>query len=185
MRASAIRTFSFLVHERIEAMKNRKKNEFRFGAPSARRSTPGCRFPGVGAWIVAALVGLPAVTGCRQDDGRVAVYPVKGKVTVAGVVPAGALVVLYPQAGGDGTLRPSGKVKADGTFALTTFEADDGAPAGEYVATVQWNKLIKRGQDHVAGPNVIAKRYSDRDASIWKINVAAAPNELEPLTIVK
>jgi hypothetical protein len=134
--------------------------------------------------IVPALLGL-STAGCRQDQPRIPVYPVTGKVTVGGVVPAGALVVLYPKAGAEGAPRPSGKVKADGTFALTTFEADDGAPAGEYVATVRWNKLIKRGRDHVAGPNVIAKRYSDRESSIWKVNVAAAPNELEPLTIVK
>lgn len=147
------------------------------------RSRPGpWRRAGTGC-----LLGLAVLlAGCSGGDGRVAVYPVKGKVTVAGEVPEGALIVFYPaEGGGEKELRPSAKVRQDGSFSLTTYEADDGAPSGEYTATIQWNKLVKKGQDYVGGPNVVPKEYASRDTSRWKIKVAAGPNELPPFEIKK
>jgi hypothetical protein len=132
-------------------------------------------------------VGLAMLaTGCSGDDGHVPVYPVKGKVSVKGEVPEGALVVFYPtKAGGETELRPSAKVKPDGSFSLTTYDADDGAPSGDYIATIQWNKIIKKGNDFKAGPDLIPKTYARRESSLWKVKVAEAPNDLEPLTITK
>lgn len=126
------------------------------------------------------------LAGCGADDGRVPVYPAQGKVTVSGEAPDGALVVLYPAKGGtEAELRPSGRVKPDGTFRLTTYVADDGAPAGEYTATIQWNKLIKQGRDYKAGPNIVPGAYAATDSSPWKIKVSEAPNDLAPLDIKK
>ena len=143
--------------------------------------------PGISRAKAALLlaVSLSTFDGCGGDDGRVPVYPVKGKVTVSGEVPLGALVVLYPTQKGAKELRPSGKVGADGSFTLTTYEADDGAPAGEYVATIQWNKLVKRGNDYSAGPNAVPKQYGSQESSPWKVRVAETPNVLEPYAIGK
>ena len=82
-------------------------------------------------------------------------------------------------------LRPSAKIGQDGTFSLTTYVADDGAPAGEYTATIQWNKLVKKGPDYSAGPNVVPKQYAARETSPWKINVQSKSNELAPINIVE
>jgi hypothetical protein len=136
------------------------------------------------AWCSFGLSVLAA--GCSETDGRVAVYPVTGKVTVAGEVPEGALVVLYPAvAEGEQALRPSAKVGKDGSFSFTTYEANDGAPSGDYTATIQWNKLVKKGQDYVAGPNVIGDEYASHTSSPWKIKVATGPNELAAREINK
>ena len=82
-------------------------------------------------FLAASLGAILLVAGCSGGDGRVPVYPVMGQVTVGGEVPEAALVVLYPaQGGGENELRPSAKVNQDGSFTLTTYEADDGAPAG-------------------------------------------------------
>lgn len=148
-----------------------------------KRATGGGR---LAAWL--ACVGLinGVVGGCSRDDGRVPVYPVKGKVTLAKEIPEGALVVFYPiQEGGEGELRPSAKVRSDGSFSLTTYDAEDGAPAGEYTGTLQWNKLVKKGRDYVAGPDAIRKDYTGRQTSPWKIKVTDGPNELAPLAILK
>jgi hypothetical protein len=126
------------------------------------------------------------LNACSGDDGRVPVYPVKGKVAVAGEPPIGALVVLYPaRPVGEKDLRPSAKIGQDGIFSLTTYVADDGAPAGEYTATIQWNKLVKKGPDYSAGPNVVPKQYAARETSPWKINVESKFNELAPINIVE
>jgi hypothetical protein len=111
---------------------------------------------------------------------------VKGQVKVGGEIPEGALIVFYPsKPGGAEEIRPSAKVKSDGSFKLTTYDADDGAPAGEYVGTVQWNKLIKKGSDSVAGPNVVPKEYQSRDTSPWRITVGGSPVELDPKEITE
>src|SRR3954451_7314937 len=101
----------------------------------ARRDSAGSPGRGVGRWAMAVSclsAGLAAfAAGCGGAEGRVPVYPAIGKVTIKGEVPEGALVVLYPaKPGGEVELRPSGKVKQDGSFSLTTYDADDGAPAG-------------------------------------------------------
>jgi major membrane immunogen (membrane-anchored lipoprotein) len=144
------------------------------------------RVAGVG-WVgVPALLAAVLVVGCSGGEGRVTVHPVKGKATVAGAVPEGALVVFYPAPGAAAKdLRPSGKVTKDGSFTLTTYDADDGAPAGDYTATIQWNKLIKQGGDYKAGPDVIPGAYGSPEKSTWKVKVASGPNELPPLDIKK
>jgi hypothetical protein len=81
--------------------------------------------------------------------------------------------------------RKRGKVGTDGAFRLTTYDADDGAPAGEYTATLLWNKLVKKGQDYAAGPNLVPVEYATRETSPWKLIVDAKPNELLPLDIKK
>lgn len=133
-----------------------------------------------------SLLGTLVIVGCSgPQDARLPVFPVKGSVSVAGEIPDGALVVLYPTGQPTNEIRASGKVKADGSFSLSTYEADDGAPAGDYVATIQWNKLVKTAQGYSAGPNVISKNYSDPASSVWKVKVAEAPNELPPIVIKK
>src|SRR5688572_9444304 len=128
------------------------------GRGSFFRGTDG-RAPRVSAWVALSVMCLSG--GCSGDDGRLPVILVHGKLTVAGEFPEGALVVLYPsQKLGEDEIRPSGRVQNDGSFRVTTYEAVDGAPTGEYTATVQWNKLVKKGGDYSAGPNVIPKVYA-------------------------
>src|SRR4051812_44531868 len=74
------------------------------------------RIAAMGSLCLAAVLA-----GCGGHEGRVPVYSAKGKVTIYGEVPDGALVVLYPvKSKGGEELRPSGRVKPDGAFSLTT-----------------------------------------------------------------
>lgn len=134
-------------------------------------------------WAAIFVSGVVAFgAGCGGDAGRVPVYPVEGKVLVGGEVPEGALVVLYSQEGGpESESRPSAKVKPDGSFSLMTYEADD----GEYTATIEWNKLVKKGTDFVAGPNAVPREYANRETSPWKLTVTDSAVTLPPLEIAK
>jgi hypothetical protein len=79
--------------------------------------------------------------GCGSDDGRVDVYPVSGKVLVQDRPADGAEVVFYPMvAEADGVKMPgpAGTTDAGGVFHLRSYEALDGAPAGEFKVTVVW-----------------------------------------------
>src|SRR5262245_50800380 len=83
--------------------------------------------------IVAVL--LVAVAGCSSGSDRVPVFPVRGQVFYQSKPAVGAVVILNPQdASLEGKLpmHPTGKVEADGSFRITTYETHDGAPAGEY-----------------------------------------------------
>src|SRR6476646_2015341 len=109
------------------------------------------------------FVGLGVLTlavsaGCGGES-RVPVFPVSGKLIVKGQPAVGAQVVLQTvkDAGAAG-VAPSGTVKDDGSFVITSYDSGDGAPAGEYVALIQWFKFDK--ELNGPGPNVIPAKYA-------------------------
>ncbi|MCE9530382.1 MAG: hypothetical protein K8T89_04510 [Planctomycetes bacterium] len=84
------------------------------------------------------VLGLMVCTGCGSKPRT---YRVAGVVKVNGQPATGANVTLHPASdSGMKSIqqRPFGKVKEDGSFELSTFSANDGAPAGEYVLTIYW-----------------------------------------------
>jgi len=139
---------------------------------------------------LALLVLLPAlagIVGCGSavDPDRVPVFPATGQITFPGKSLSGAFVVLYPQgAKASSELRPRGNVTEDGKFSLSTYETNDGAPAGEYKVTVVCRSLVKRpGGDIVAGPNVLPKQYSKPDSSPVVVRIAEGDNFLPPIKL--
>jgi hypothetical protein len=121
-------------------------------------------------WLLAVSAVLVAATGCSEK--RVQVFPVTGKVTFDGKVPVGAQVVLHPQ--GNlvlDNIAPAGTVKDDGSFKITVYKEGDGAPPGDYVATVHWFKIVDDGGGPARGPDVIPKEYSNPDTSPIKVTV--------------
>lgn len=130
-------------------------------------------------WRGVALVGLLAVAaGC--GDGKPRLYPVTGSVTVKGRPADGAVVRLYPAAGGPH--MPAGVVQADGSFKLTTFLPDDGAPAGDYKVTVTWRPAKKTTMDP-DGPDRLNGRYADAVSTRLTATVDAGPTTLPAITL--
>jgi hypothetical protein len=133
------------------------------------------------------LATAAALAGCSAEGSgsNVPVFPVKGTVQYEGEPAAGAFVVFHPTAAGEKSERATAKVQPDGSFELTTRSQADGAAAGDYAVTVQWTKLVKQGNDTVAGPNVIPPIYAKPDTTPLKATVKDAPNQLEPFKITK
>lgn len=74
--------------------------------------------------------------GCGGgDDGRQDVYPVSGKITMSGAPLIGATVSFAPQQ--SGTPTAIGRTDNEGIYHLTTYEAQDGAAAGDYAVVVK------------------------------------------------
>ena len=136
---------------------------------------------------IALWTGLAACccVGCSQQTDRVAVHPVHGKVLYDGKPVGGAMVVLHPLAGAASTdVRPLGYTKEDGSFALATFQSNDGAPAGPYVATVEWRVRSKGTEDEqIVVPNKLPPRYGSPHSSKLAIQVVAGANELQPFQL--
>lgn len=131
-----------------------------------------------------AVFGLSLLLASCGDDGHVDVYPVSGNVTFGSEIPVGAQVVLHPQ----GSTLPEnvvamGTVGPDGRFEIGTYDVADGAPAGEYKATVEWFKVVKTEGGAGRGPNVLPRQYTDPAKSPISVSVAEGTNELPPIVI--
>ena len=136
-----------------------------------------------------ALLGamLLVAVGCGSSDTRPSVYQTTGKISFKGAAPAGAIVALHPkdQAAFTGCpVVPSGLVKPDGSFDLTSFAPGDGAPPGDYVLTVEWHKTSSGSEENrVLGPNLLPVQYSKQQTSPVAVTIAERPNEIQPIVI--
>ena len=147
-----------------------------------------------GKWQYVAALGLlvVAATGCgsAQDPNLLPVFPAQGKLSFQGKVPVGAYVALYPKANvpkapNGQAVVPRGQVESDGSFNLTSYAANDGAPVGEYAVTVEWHKTITlpSGVPNL-GPNLLPAKYSKAETSPVTVQIAQGKNEL-PAIILK
>ena len=133
------------------------------------------------------LVACCCAIGCSKSNDHLAVHPVKGTVTFDGKPVSGALVVLHPQQS-DATqaVRPLAYTKDDGSFAIATYDAGDGAPAGRYVATVEWLVRPKGNEDEqIIVPNKLPPRYGDPKSSRLEVDVIAGGIELPPFQLTR
>ena len=140
------------------------------------------------ASTVALVTGM-LLAGCGQaGPPRVATHPTKGSITYQGQPVSGAFVALHPK----NRQQPEAPtatavVQPDGTFAVTTYDAGDGVPEGEYVVTVQWRKIAKSGGEYLPGPNLLARqiqpaRIVGRDRPRRRRPERTAPDHTATLT---
>ena len=134
------------------------------------------------AVLLAILVTLPNI-GCSKADNHVPVHPVLGAIQFRGQPVEGAFVSLIPKSPVDGVPNPRATVAKDGTFTISTYNGDDGAPEGDYVVTVQWYKPVRQGADLVGGPNILPAKYASPRTSDLSIRVAAGENHLNPIRL--
>jgi hypothetical protein len=154
-----------------------------------RHGASGLRFAAMGLVIFLA--------GC--GDGRPTPYPVTGRVTFAGQPlsassgrPAQyALILLHPTNADSKaieTLRPHGEAGPDGRFALTSFEHEDGAPAGEYAVTITWPSADPRlaaddPEYRPSGPDRLRGRYADPQTTPFHVTIDSGTNEIGPFEL--
>lgn len=132
--------------------------------------------------LLATSVVLLTLSGCGEK--RIHTVPVSGKVTYRGQPAAGAQVVLHPASvDPQRKFSATGRVQDDGTFKIGVNAAADGAPPGDYVATVQWFKLIQTDGGTGQGPNVLPAKYGSPETSTLKVKVNEEPTELPPLEL--
>ena len=137
-----------------------------------RLSRPARRAAGL--FAAAALA-----VGC--GGGRKPCYPVSGTVLVDGKAAPDCLVRFdsHDPADHDGPNRVFPLAMADekGRFQLSTYGANDGAPAGEYVVLIQW--LVAEAGDEESSVDRLGNRYTDPETSKIRIRVSEGENVLE------
>jgi len=131
-----------------------------------------------------AAATLASASGCA-GSGKPPTVPATGKVMFKKTTPAvDALVVFHPA---DPTVekriggKPFAKVKADGTFAMTTFAPDDGAPEGDYGVTIEWRGKPKDSKNSLGieggavggtgGLSLLNPKFSDPKNPAFKATV--------------
>ena len=138
----------------------------------------------IGNCLVGAFL-MSIVCGCGKTEVKVPVVPVTGSIKVGKEIPVGAEVMLHAKGH---TLppgvSPSGRVAEDGTFKVSIYGTGEGVPAGDYVATIQWFKIVKgEGGGTISGPNVIPDKYCSPSTSPLLVTVKNEPTELAPILI--
>ncbi len=136
--------------------------------------------------VLTRLLLLGAVVALSGCSGHKTVYHVKGKVLVNGQPAVNAAVVFHPEPPSEKfPERPRGTVGADGSFQLTTYRYQDGAPAGRYAVTVSWVELARKGDDIVN--DYLPPQYKNPTTSGLTAEVKSGSNDLPPfeLTITR
>jgi len=114
------------------------------------------------------------------------VVAASGTLMLDGQPVQGAEVTLFPTGSNfPETVRPSATTSAGGSFALGTYETADGAPAGDYKASVVWFKVIDSGGSMVRGANVLPGRYANPETSGLKVVINASESTLPPIELKK
>lgn len=124
----------------------------------------GMRFRGrwAGFFVVLALIG------CAKDETR-KTYPVKGTLTIDGQpAEAGILVYLHPQYKEQDKypIHPKGETDASGQFQIMTYNANDGAPEGSYLITVEYPQRM--GLSPHFGGDLFNGAFSNQDVNKTK-----------------
>jgi hypothetical protein len=127
------------------------------------------------------VISLLLAGGCSPNtpnpSNQKPVHPVSGQVTVGGQPAKAAFVLFTPlnEPPEPKDPRPRAEVKDDGSFAISTYGAEDGAPLGEYIVTVTWD-------DREVGDK-LKGRYSDSKTSTLRATVKEGANELPPFKL--
>ena len=101
-------------------------------------------------WVLLAAL---AAAGCGESGAssqeRMQTVPVSGRVAYRGK-PLGNVAVIFQS--NDGKVSATGTTDASGTFRLTTYAPDDGAPPGSYKVTVASGTPVKEIEPGVLAP---------------------------------
>jgi hypothetical protein len=98
---------------------------------------------------VAVCIGILTVAisaGCGgksrpEIKGKLPLFPVTGKLMMDGQPMVGATILFNPSQEfppGAAKQRPRATADADGSFQVSTYTNQDGAPAGDYKVTISW-----------------------------------------------
>ena len=130
---------------------------------------------------------LAAVSGCggapAGDTPVGKLVSVKGQVLFVDKPIPGARVTFHPLSATDKNAKtPFAVVQEDGTFQLMTYRPNDGAPPGEYVATVSWFKPAQGTlDDDGIGEVLLPAKYQRPESSGLKVTVKE--NSPEPIVL--
>jgi hypothetical protein len=125
---------------------------------------------------ILVMVGV-ACTPSPPTLEKVPCHPASGKLSIGGRIPKGATILFVPvnEPADSKIPRPRATIGENGTFSLSTFGKEDGAPPGEYGIIVFWpgNEM----DDQLQG------RYSSPEKTAKKLTIVAGKNDLPEIKL--
>jgi hypothetical protein len=103
---------------------------------------------------VIAVILFPIVAaGCSKGDWKAETYRVQGSLTINGTAPEGAVLIFLPvgQPPDSRGTNPWANIRNDGTYVVSMYEFEDGAPEGEYAMTLRWPTKDGPPMDRLSG----------------------------------
>jgi hypothetical protein len=143
--------------------------------------------------FLAAQIMLLCMWGCTSEQA-LEVYPVKGQVYFQSQPAAGAMVILQPSSDLDNHPAfarlgfPHAQVENDGTFQMTTYAWNDGAPPGNYVVSVTWPVMgphqdPERTQLVEVHPDRLQGAFANPTDPKFKVTIQKQPTEIPKLEL--
>ena len=126
--------------------------------------------------LLTLLTVSVCMSGCGK--GQQSVRSVEGKVTVNGQPATGALIMLHPVEDKEPGIFPNATVEPDGSFRLTTYKLNDGAPEGEYFATIVWEETYREDGETLSKGDKLKGKYGNKEASGLKVTIKKGKNTL-------
>jgi len=126
------------------------------------------------------------VVGCGGENSRLKTHPVEGFVQFEGRPLPNAFIVLHPKGLADAKVLPAhAKTDTSGKFKASTYDANDGAIAGEYSVTVEYQELVRTDDGVVAGPNLLPPKYASPQTTDVNVRVAEGENKLPVINLTR
>ncbi len=108
-----------------------------------------------------AVVAGTSVSCGGQVEGRSAGLPRSGDAPLPRCTGQGAAVIFHPAGGHGSSLTPNGRVQADGTFELTTYDRWRRNSSGDYTVTCFWPEPRRVGAGSRLRSDRLKGRYRD------------------------
>lgn len=132
--------------------------------------------------VLLCLLTMGCSGGERRPPNEKPVLPVSGIVHVDGAPLAGIEIVFHAktQDANNATLSVA-TTDAEGRFRAWTYQKDDGIPPGEYTLSF---KDQSQAKPHLRdNPDLFKDKYSNKDASEFKVTVPATGEPIDMGTI--
>ena len=128
------------------------------------------------AFLMVSLLGF-AACATRPAENKTPCFPASGSLTIGNEQAKGALIIFVPknEVGEAKLPRPRATVANDGTFKLSTFATNDGAPAGDYGVIVLWPG--NETDDRLDG------RYNAPEKTAVTVKIASSPTEIPAIKL--
>lgn len=128
--------------------------------------------------LVLVLVVAVLPMGCDDND-RIEVYPITGKVTINGQPAEGMAIRFVPTSDDPMALKPTATTDAQGNLVVTSYVTGDGAPAGEYRLALEWPKKVIAFGRNQNGPDQLGGKFAEAGSSGITVTIQEGPTTLE------